>query len=98
MKLQYYFLLDYNMNDESDEQWTVHSVMEYLSENFIGLILLILAFFIIYFVDHINELNAMIVDSSTTLPNMSSLQIPQITQIANTMVPMKVKSKKLKRR
>jgi len=69
------------MNSELDEQWTVHSVMEYMSENFIGLILLILAFFIIYFVDHINQLNAMIFDSSTTLPNMSSSHIPQINLI-----------------
>jgi len=98
LKIQYYFLLDYNMNDESDEQWTLHSVMEYMSENFIGLMLLILAFFIIYFIEHINQLNAMFLSPQMSIPNMSSLQIPQITQIANTMVPMKVKSKKLKKR
>jgi hypothetical protein len=81
------------MNDEFDEQWTLHSIMEYMSENFIGIILLILAFFIIYFVDHINQLNAIIFAPQTSIP-----QLPNIPQIANTMVSMKVKSKKLKKR
>ncbi len=92
MKIQYYFLLDYNMDNQIDEPWTLHSVMEYMSENFIGLILLILAFFIIYFVDHINQLNTILFTPQTSIPNMPSLQI------SNTMVPMKVKSKKLKKR
>jgi hypothetical protein len=80
------------MNNEFDEQWTLHSVMEYMSDNFIGLILLILAFFIIYFVDHINQLNAMIFDPSTPLPNIPSSKIPI------PIIPTKPKSKKLKRR
>jgi hypothetical protein len=83
------------MNSEVDEQWTVHSVMEYMSENFIGLILLILAFFIIYFVDHINQLNAMIFDPSTSLPNMSS-SLPHVPQI--NLIKPNSKKQKLKRR
>jgi len=79
------------MNSEVDEQWTVHSFIEYMSENFVGLILLVLAFFIIYFVDHINQLNAMIFDSSTSLPNMSSSQISLI-------IKPNSKKQKLKRR
>ncbi len=46
------------MNDETNEQWTFYSIIEYVLENFIGLTLLIFTFLIIYFVDHINQLNA----------------------------------------
>ena len=76
------------MNDESVEQWTLHSVIEYVSENFIGFILLILAFFIIYFVDYINQLNAMIFTPQNPIPHLSIPQIP---------IAMKVKSKKGKK-
>jgi hypothetical protein len=66
-----------------DEQWTINSVIEYISENFIGLILLVFAFLIIYFVDHINNLNTIILSSQTSLPQLD--------------IPIKVKSKKLKK-
>jgi len=42
------------------------NILEYVKDNFIGLILLSIAFFIIYFVDYINKLNVMIY--STPLP------------------------------
>jgi len=67
------------MNYESEEEWTIYSIMEYISENFFGLILLLFTFFIIYFVDHINRLNSILL----------SPPIP--------VVPLKVKSKKLKK-
>ena len=67
------------MNYGSEEEWTVYSIMEYISENFFGLILLLFTFFIIYFVDHINRLNSILL----------SPPIP--------VVPLKVKSKKLKK-
>jgi len=73
------------MNNELDETWTLYSIIEYVSENFIGLSLLILAFVIIYVVDHINQLNAIMMSPQ--------IQIP-IKQLSN---PMKVKSKKLKK-
>lgn len=65
-------------NAETNEQWTLHSIIQYISENFIGLMLLIFAFFIIYIVDHVNRLN-------------SILFAPQLP------VPIKVKSKKIKK-
>ncbi len=67
------------MNYGSEEEWTVYSIMEYISENFFGLILLLFTFFIIYFVDHINRLNSILL----------SPPIP--------VLPLKVKSKKLKK-
>ncbi len=72
------------MNDQLDEPWTLYSIIEYVSENFIGLMLLILAFLIIYVVDHINYLNSVIMYP----------QIP-VSKIPNQM---KVKSKKLQKR
>jgi hypothetical protein len=45
---------------ENENQWKMYSIMEYMSENFIGLILLLSTFFIIYFVDYINRLNSVI--------------------------------------
>lgn len=67
------------MNYGSEEEWTIYSIIEYISENFVGLILLLFTFFIIYFVDHINRLNSVLL----------SPPVP--------FVPLKVKSKKLKK-
>jgi hypothetical protein len=74
---------------ENDEPWTIYSIMEYVSENFISLILLILAFFIIYFVDSINNLNAMTFSPQVSIPQIPIPQIP---------IPIKINSKKNKRR
>ena len=71
-------ILDNMNNTETDEQWTFYSIVQYISENFIGLLLLVLAFFIIYIVDHVNRIN-------------SILFAPQLP------VPIKVKSKKIKK-
>ncbi len=76
------------MYEELNEDWTLYSIIEYVSENFIGLTLLVLAFFIIYVVDHINQLNAIIINPQINIPQTSSSQI---------LNQMKVKSKKLKK-
>lgn len=70
-------------NEETNEQWTLYSIIQYISENFVGLMLLIFAFFIIYIVDHVNRLNSM-------------LFAPQLPVPIKT-VPIKVKSKKIKK-
>ncbi len=36
------------------------SLLQYIKENFVGLLLLLLVFLIIYFVDHISRINALI--------------------------------------
>jgi hypothetical protein len=46
------------------------SVIQYVKENFIGLLLLLLAFFIIYFVDHISRINAMIFAMPSPIPGV----------------------------
>jgi hypothetical protein len=74
----------------NDEPFTLYSIVEYVSENFIGITLLIFTFFIIYVVDHINNLNSVMMTSQIQIPikQLSSHKIPN---------PMKVKSKKLKK-
>jgi len=49
------------MNIQNEESF---SFLEYISENFIGLLLLMCVFLIIYFVDYINRFNALILASS----------------------------------
>ena len=47
-----------------------NSIIEYISENFIGLCLFVLVFFIIYFVDYINLINTIATNSPVIgLPN-----------------------------
>lgn len=45
-----------------------YSVTEYIKENFIGLLMLIFAFLIIYVVDYINRLNSLIFSSPISIP------------------------------
>jgi len=72
------------MTYENEEQLTIYSIMEYISEHFVGLILLLSSFLIIYFVDYINRLNSMLF--TPTSPN-------PMNQI-NKMNPIKLKPKK----
>jgi hypothetical protein len=71
------------MNNETNEQFNFYSIIEYISENFIGLLLLIFAFFIIYFVDYINQLNNIIFSPQIPVP------VP--------LIQFKTKSKKFKK-
>jgi hypothetical protein len=71
------------MNNETNEQFNFYYIIEYISENFIGLILLIFAFFIIYFVDYINHLNTIIFSPQIPVP------VP--------LIQFKTKSKKFKK-
>ncbi len=57
------------------------SVYEYVKDNFIGLLLLFLAFIIIYVVDHVSQLNNLIF--SMPLPIQSNLINLNYTKIKN---------------
>jgi hypothetical protein len=46
------------------------SLTEYVKDNFIGLLLMLLAFVIIYFVDHIARINAMIYAMPSPIPTI----------------------------
>ena len=43
-----------------DETFSLQSLIQYVYTNFFGLLLLILTFFIVYFVDYISQLNSAI--------------------------------------
>ena len=48
------------------------NIIEYIKDNYIGLILFIFAFFIIYFVDYINGLNALMYSTPSPIPGLSN--------------------------
>jgi hypothetical protein len=58
---------EYNL--ENEEQF---SIFEYVKENYIGLGLFIFAFLIIYFVDYINALNALIYMTPSPIPGLNN--------------------------
>ena len=60
------------MNIDISEQLTFNSIISYVSENIHGIGLLILAFIIIYFVDYINRLNAVIFAPTSSIPGLAS--------------------------
>lgn len=47
-------------------------VIQYIKENFIGLLLLLLVVFIIYFVDHISRINSLMFAMPSPIPGVSS--------------------------
>jgi hypothetical protein len=56
-----------NQNLENSDGNTFN-IFYYIKENLSGLFLLLLAFFIIYFVDYINRVNAFIYSTSSQVP------------------------------
>jgi len=96
--LVYYFLFIYNiMNIDYDEHnnslwFKAKSIVNYIITNYHKFILLILAFFIIYFVDYISNINAFIYNSQV----VSGLTI--LKTHANPMQSQMKISKKKKRK
>ncbi len=58
-----------NYNLENEEQF---NTLDYIKENYIGLGLFLLAFFIIYFVDYVNGLNALIYSTPSPIPGLNN--------------------------
>jgi len=54
--------------DNEETMTMINSIIEYIKENFIGLLLLMLVVFIIYIVDYINRFNSLYFSSSTSIP------------------------------
>lgn len=72
----------------NEQNLDFNTIMEYIKENFIGLCLFLLAFFIIYFVDYVNYLNTSLYGSAPIVG------IPGSPPINNLTKNMKKKSKK----
>ena len=81
-----------NIEVINEESFSLQTLFQYVNENLYGLMLLVLVFFIIYFVDYISRINAMIFGMPSPIPGMAaSTNIPLIK-------PPKSKFKKVKRR
>jgi hypothetical protein len=59
-----------NIEVNIDESFTLQTLFHYISENFYGLLMLLLAFFIIYFVDYISRINALLFAMPSPIPGM----------------------------
>lgn len=64
------------MDNQNEEPFNLYSIIEYVKENYIGLLMLIFAFLIIYIVDNINQYNNMLF----SLPTPGSISVPKILQ------------------
>lgn len=66
-----------NIEVVNDESFSLETLFHYVNENLYGLILLAVAFFIIYFVDYISHINALIIAIPTPMPtNIPSIKPP----------------------
>ena len=80
--------IDYDEHDDS--LWfELKSTINYIIINYHKFILLILAFFIIYFVDYISNINAFLYNSQT---------IPGLTNIKTPTIPLKLPKQGTKNR
>lgn len=75
------------MNNQDLENEKKIDVLEYVKENFLGILLLFVAFFIVYFVDYINRINIIIYSTPS-----------QIYDLKTIMSSSKISKRKLKKR
>jgi hypothetical protein len=59
------------MDYQNEESFKLYYIVEYIKQNFIGLIMFVFVFFIIYAVDNINNYNTMLLQ----LPKQNSIPI-----------------------
>ena len=68
----------------NDETFSLQYVFQYVKENFIGLLLLLLAFYIIYFVDYISRINALMFAMPSPIPGVqpatNNISAPKINK------------------
>jgi hypothetical protein len=53
-----------------NSDWNTFNIHEYVKENLSGLLLLVVVFLIIYFVDYINRLNNIIYFTQSSIPGL----------------------------
>ena len=73
--------------------WNIYSIINYIKENFVQFLLLLSVFFIIYFVDYLNNINAALGNLSATVPGLSNIN-NQIQQ--HTMLKKNIKKQRKK--
>jgi len=60
------------INYENLSEWDLISIINFIKDYFIQLLLLILVFVIIYIVDHISNINTIIFSTPSVIPNSKS--------------------------
>ena len=63
------------INYENLSEWDLISIINFIKDYFIQLLLLILVFVIIYIVDHISNINTIIFSTPSVVPNSKSIII-----------------------
>jgi hypothetical protein len=84
------------MNESEYEDFSIYnfsSIMNFIKNNYIQIFMLFLVFIIIYIVDHISNINAMIFSMPSPIPGMAS-QNPQTKLLQRITVPKKRKNSK----
>ena len=72
--------------------YNINSIFNFITKNYIQIFLLILVFIIIYIVDHISNINAVIFGLPSPIPNASQQQMQ-----AKNQQPQKQKTQKLQK-
>jgi hypothetical protein len=75
-------------NTEKDDEfsiWNINSIIDFVKNNFIQILLFILVFVIIYVVDHVSNINAMIysMPSPVQIPGLNNGNKSNIKDIKN---------------
>ena len=66
------------IEDDSDLSiYDFNSIIDYIKNNIIQILLLILVFFIIYTVDYISNINTILMTTSSMIPSIPQVQIPE---------------------
>jgi hypothetical protein len=66
--------------DASDDElsiWNMNSIVTYMKDNFIQILMLLSVFVIIYVVDHISNINSAVFSMPSAIPGLPSLQNKQ---------------------
>jgi hypothetical protein len=82
-------------SDEEDESFTLSNAMKYISENFIGLLLLVLTIVIIIVVEHITYINSLTYNMVKP-PGMGAISGPLVIPTNPLQLP-KIKGRKSKK-
>jgi hypothetical protein len=61
--------LDYN----NDSVWDVNSIINFIKDNYVQILLLISVFVIIYIVDHISNINAILYGLPSAIPSQVNI-------------------------
>jgi hypothetical protein len=81
-----------NIEDEINGSFSLQTLFHYVNENIYGLLMLLLVFFIIYFVDYISRINALMFAMPSPIPGM-----PTPSNITPIKLPDGNKIRKLKK-